>query len=380
MRRKDFLRLSALGALGVGLGKGTSSCNFSHPYPIWQGKRLVLIQLRGGHDGLFAMPFLNSDVVQKARPKLQKTAQKNSIALENGWYCNVMLKKLVPLWETGELIAIPNIGYSQPSRSHFVAQEYWDTGIILNSDVSNLRGTGWLGRHWESKDVINGQPDLFVNPFVNLHGSPTIYDKGESVKAINVLDINPLRWYGDCISGDIGYSNDKLKWINLEINTQLEVLKWFQDFDSFKGRTNASLTQQLERAFDIIKSNMPFVAIHTVLDGFDTHAGEVERLTDLYEDLGGSISNFARNLKQSGQWNDTLVFVYSDFGRTIGENDNGGTDHGHAGLSFLLGGDLRAFSDLRNMQVPELEKSNGQMFLKYGVDFRDLIARVRNFI
>jgi uncharacterized protein (DUF1501 family) len=117
LRRKDFLQLSALGALGVGLGKGLTSCGVSPSYNTWRGKRIVLVQLRGGHDGLFAMPFIGSDVISKERPNLQVASRRNSIELENGWHCNAMLKKLLPLWENGDLIAMPNVGYDQPNRS-----------------------------------------------------------------------------------------------------------------------------------------------------------------------------------------------------------------------------------------------------------------------
>ena len=380
MRRKDFLQLSALGALGVGLGKGFTECGVSPSYTPWKGKRIVLVRLFGGHDGLFAMPFEGSEVINKERPKLQDVAQKNSIKLENDWHLNSMLQELLPLWEKGDLIAIPNVGYDQPNRSHFKAREFWDTGAIIDRDRAHLRGTGWLGRKWESKITGNDLVCSINNPFINLHGSPTIYDKGNSIKALNVTDINALRWYGDLELGESAFFEDKAKDINKKIITQLEVLKWFQDFNSFKGYTDGSLTQQLRRASDIIASDMPFVAIHTELGGFDTHSGELERLTDLYEDFGGAILGFAKNLKQSGHWKDTLVFVYSDFGRSVGENYSGGTDHGHAGLSMLAGGNLNAFKKFRNLQEPEFEMENGMVFLKYGVDFRDLIKQVSGFI
>ena len=72
--------------------------------------------------------------------------------------------------------------------------------------------------------------------------------------------------------------------------------------------------------------------------------------------------------------------MYSDFGRTVGENKSCGTDHGHAGLSLLAGGDLNAFKDFRNFQEPEFEIERGEVFLKYGVDFRDLIKEVSGFV
>ncbi len=357
-----------------------TSCGVSPSYTPWKGKRIVLVQLRGGHDGLFAMPFVGSDIISKERPQLQVSAQKNSVELENGWHWNAMLEKLLPLWESGDLIPIPNVGYDQPNRSHFKAQEFWDTGVIIDGEMAHLRGTGWLGRQWDTQFTGNDLARAITNPFINLHGSPTIYDKGKSIKALNVTDINALRWYRDLELGGSAFYEAKAKKINKEINTQLEVLKWFQDFDSFKGYTNGSLTQQLKRAADIIVSDMPFVAIHTELGGFDTHGGELERLTDLYEDLGGAISGFAKSLNQTGHWKDTLVFVYSDFGRTVSENQSGGTDHGHAGLSMLAGGDLKALRDFRNLQEPEFEIERGEVFLKYGVDFRDVISQVTKFI
>lgn len=348
----------------------------------WKGKRIVLVQLRGGHDGLFAMPFKGSDIMEKERPKLQETALKNAISLENDWYWNEMLQKLLPLWENGDLLALPNVGYEQPNRSHFKAQEFWDTGAIIDDGMAHLRGTGWLGRHWESQASVasSEQHGIIKQPFLNLHGSPTLYDKGSSVKAVNITDLNAIRWYGDLFDRFRRMEESSFGSIESDIQTQVSVMKWFQDFDSFKGYTNGSLMQQLQRAADIIASDMPFVAVHTELGGFDTHGGEKERLTDLYEDLGGAISGFANSLKQSGHWNDTLVFVYSDFGRTVGENHSGGTDHGHAGLSLLAGGDLKAFKGYRKLQEPKFEIERGEVFLKYGVDFRDLISKVSGFV
>jgi hypothetical protein len=77
---------------------------------------------------------------------------------------------------------------------------------------------------------------------------------------------------------------------------------------------------------------------------------------------------------------DTLVFVYSNFGLTVSENQIGGTDHGHAGLSILVGGYLNTFKDHRKLQEPEFEIERGYVFLKYGVDFRNLIDQVKKFI
>jgi hypothetical protein len=81
------------------------------------------------------------------------------------------------------------------------------------------------------------------------------------------------------------------------------------------------------------------------------------------------------NLASLTFWSNNWGVLY-----TVVENQSGGTDHGHAGLSLLAGGDLKAFKDYRKLQEPEFEIERGEVFLKYGVDFRDLISQVTKFI
>jgi uncharacterized protein (DUF1501 family) len=103
------------------------------------------------------------------------------------------------------------------------------------------------------------------------------------------------------------------------------------------------LGSQLKTAAQLIQQEIPIPVIHCTLAGFDTHSGELERLTDLYEDFSKSLNGLANDLTQSGHWDETLVFIYSDFGRTIDENASGGTDHGYSGLSMIAGGNLNKY-------------------------------------
>ena len=143
-----------------------------------------------------------------------------------------------------------------------------------------------------------------------------------------------------------------------------------------KGSYSGEFGSQLMSASQIIQRDLSYPVLHYVLGGFDTHGGQIERLTDLYEDFSVSLSRFAADLKRSGHWKDTLVFVYSDFGRTIDENVSGGTDHGFSGLSLLAGGDLSAFSsfaDISSIPDPRFINRRGELFLAHEHDFREVL-------
>ena len=200
------------------------------------------------------------------------------------------------------------------------------------------------------------------------------------MKAFPLTDANGLKWYEDFYRIEEIQKNGEFNNYYLDLKKQLDLMNWVKDFDSFRGYTDGSLSQQLNRAAEIIQNDLPFVSIHTELDGFDTHGGELERLSELYEDMDVALSDFRLKLKSSGHWKETLVFVYSDFGRTITENESGGTDHGHAGLSLLLGGDLSKFQQYRTIVEPKFVFENGEIFLQYQTDYRDLINSVLSFL
>jgi len=382
VKRKDFLQLSAAGGMSLALWSGIASCGRSVGPPKWKGKRLVLIQLVGGHDGLFAFAPRGHEVLEQKRPNLNQLVVQNGVDISDAWVLNGMLKGLSNLIENGELLLIPGVGYDNPNRSHFKAQEFWDTGEVVDRGKQNLRGTGWLGRFWES-ELHKKQEREF--PFINLHSGRTLYDRGLQTKAYNITDLEPLKWYADYFEDFINSgATDQLvgeeALIYLEMQKQFKQLKWLENTSSFSTFTDGSLTQQLKRATEVIQSDLPYAAIHTQLGGFDTHGGQLERLTDLYPDFAGGLAYLSDKLRESGHWKDTLVFVYSDFGRTIDENRSGGTDHGYSGLSMLAGGDLSRFEHYQKPKELKFTEVRGELFLDYTTDYRDLQKEISQFL
>ena len=108
-------------------------------------KRLVIIHLKGGNDGLNTIIPFNNDIYYNARPKIA-IKKSNVIKLNNEVGFHQSLMPLKNLYETGHLSIINNVGYPNPSRSHFVSTDIWQTA----SDHDKMLDSGWIGRYLDS--------------------------------------------------------------------------------------------------------------------------------------------------------------------------------------------------------------------------------------
>ena len=138
------------------------------------------------------------------------------------------------------------------------------------------------------------------------------------------------------------------------------------------------LGNDLATISSIIGYNKPFKVFHLVHGSYDTHQFQTHRLNQLYNDLGKCLKTFAYDLNKMGEWNNTQVLIYSEFGRSIDENSNGGTDHGTAGPVFVLGGE-QIYESLVNLEPTyEIYSRYNTPMLKHQVDFRDVFKTVIN--
>ena len=110
----------------------------------------------------------------------------------------------------------------------------------------------------------------------------------------------------------------------------------------------------------------------TALGGFDTHVRQPERQAQLLRDLGEGLGALADDLRQAGNWSDTIVLVFSEFGRRVAQNASHGTDHGTANGVLLLGGALGRAGVLN--AAPDLTHLDEGGDLRHQVDFRGIYA------
>jgi uncharacterized protein (DUF1501 family) len=389
MKRREFIA----GSLGTAFLM--NACSGADGFSPWKGKRLVLIQLVGGHDGLFALNQRGISEVEKRRPVLTAEFERQCLDLGNDWALNLRLSALEEMIQSKELYLVPGVGYANPNTSHFKAREFWDSGLLPAETNASNRLTGWLGRAYESNSILNGDRTEILAPFLNLHNGQTVYDKGRSIRAIAYTDEQALEWYSAYFSDYKGQIPVTLR----EYERQLRVVHGSGSLvggrgslvhgrGSLVGSSGSrgagygfgELGRQLETAAGIIGRDLPYPVLHCSLGGFDTHSGEIERLTDLYQDFSGALSQFRNDLVSSGHWKDTLVFVYSDFGRTIDENRSGGTDHGYSGMCMFAGGDLSLFDQYSSYLPSKFIDRRGELFLEYQIDFREILGGVREWV
>jgi uncharacterized protein (DUF1501 family) len=159
-----------------------------------------------------------------------------------------------------------------------------------------------------------------------------------------------------------------------------KIYQWLNQTSPAPGFPASGLGLQLSHAATLIQQDQPFRVIKCSEGGFDTHSGQLTRHDGSYPKLSESLAAFHKFLKTNNLLEQTLVVIYSEFGRTIYENSSLGTEHGTAGPMYVMGGG-KALSDFTNTPfVFETEKLAGTDttdYLKHQIDFRDVFGDIQ---
>jgi uncharacterized protein (DUF1501 family) len=417
--RREFIQtLGATGAAlaglsacgGGGKGSGGGGASGQPPAPIPAAPILVVVNIDGGYDWLNVMPpnaGANLSVYQAKRATLGITDPALLTDLGSGAALNKDLTGLDQLHSLGRVAWIPGIGMPNPNLSHFTSIDLWGQGAAVPA------GTGWLGRFADAAfnpagDVLRGltvTSDLPVmlkgstRSFVSITGAggyvfPAYLLSGSAVPDAATLEAGwgaALNAPATDAATQAAAQAGKL-FFDAQNNTA------FGAGGSLTARTpsvpypgdaaypvtrlngaalSGSLSGQFKLIAQMIAAGLPAQIYFSRLGGWDTHSNQAVDHPNLQRTLGGSIKAFYDDLASittpSGNAQDrVMILAYSEFGRRVQEN-NGGTDHGTAGLSFCVGKAVKgglygAYPDLSNLDA------NGNM--KFTTDFRSLYATV----
>lgn len=288
---------------------------------------VVMIELKGGNDGLNTLIPFRDDNYYRARPSI---AIKKGIALKNNLAMNPYLKQLLPLWHEGKMAWIQGVGYANPSRSHFHSMDIWETASTRHGD-----GKGWLSRVLPARpQAVNGIV-LGDNNLGPMSGAAVaMEDPSTFLRQTKYLNKQHFRPTNPSLAHMLNVQN--------QINTAASELGRIHRGKRSPVRFPTSrFGRKLSLVTQMIINGMDTPVYKVSLDGFDTHAAQTDQHNNLMNHLGGGLKAFSDAMKQAGLWNNVLVISYSEFGRRVAENNSHGTDHGSAAAHFAIGGRVR---------------------------------------
>jgi len=334
MNKRDFLKLAAaapLAASPVRLYAAASSTS----------ARLLLVFLRGGYDASNVLVPVGSSFYYESRPNIAVprpgSAAKAALPLDADWGLHPALgASLLPLYQQGQLAFVPFAGTRDLSRSHFQTQDTIELGQA--HDGRRNYQSGFLNR---LAATLAGQSRA-----ISFTDRVPVAFRGElqvpnmALKQVRKPAVDPVQTaviaemyrdtpYARAIDEGISVRDGVMQNMAAEMEAASRNAITARGFE-LEARRIARLMRD--------RYNVGFVDV----GGWDTHVGQGGAegfLANRLEQLGSGIAAYAAEM--GAQWNDTVVIVLSEFGRTFRENGSRGTDHGHGTVYWIAGGSVR---------------------------------------
>jgi uncharacterized protein (DUF1501 family) len=362
---------------------------------------LVVLQMAGGNDGLnTVVPYANDDY-HNARPRIGLPA-KSVLKINDQVGLHHSLAGFKDLYDAGHLSVIQGVGYPNPNRSHFRSTEIWQTA----SDSERNESYGWLGRYFDNAcagadptvgvSIGRQMPEAFnartptgislENPqsyrfmaghrgrdgemnadeksFRELNQPPedaAMENSGATVGSIGgrVVHQGSVMDFLQRTAMDAELSSDKILAITKKVQNKAEY-------------PTTQLARSLKLVAQLIAGGLATRIYYVSQGGYDTHTNQIGQHERQLSELGDSVKAFVEDLKAQGNLQRVLVMTFSEFGRRVAENANGGTDHGAAAPMFIVGEKVKAGLHGQYPSLAPADLFEGD--LKYNVDFRSVYA------
>lgn len=357
MNRREFIQYSSLVPLAGAFPSAFAAAQ--------KGQRpdqiVVLVELKGGNDGLNTLIPYRDDNYHRARPSLRV---KNGIPLKDDMAMNPYLKNLLPLWKEGHMAWIQGVGYSNPSRSHFHSIDVWETASTRNDAVQ-----GWLSHVLPQRpNAVNGivLGDNNLGPMAGANSSAVaMEDPATFLRQTKYLNKSSYKTPNSSLAHMLNVQNQ----INTAANKLGQVHRGKRSPVRFP---TSRFGRKLELVTQMISNGMDTPVYKVSLEGFDTHASQVDQHNNLMNHLGGGLQAFSEAMKRAGLWNNVMVITYSEFGRRVVQNSSGGTDHGSAAPHIAIGGRVHGGMYGKQPSLAPDQLHDGDLI--HTVDFREVYA------
>jgi uncharacterized protein (DUF1501 family) len=326
MQRRSLLSLLLAGSAGAALAQGGLRVDADSPR---RRSVLVLLELRGGNDGLNTLAPVADPLYRQARSTLA-LSDADALLLADGLALHPALAPLLPLWQSQRLAFALGVGWSRPNRSHFKAADQWATASPAGE------GIGWLAAALDQRR--DPGPLLALGPA----GCPAM-EGGEAL----ALQLSPAELHGRRgASFDPSAAGDNAalrQMLSLEQAGQQDLQRLRRELVLLPPGLEIprnGLGQQVALALRLIGSGACPPVLQLAQGGYDTHANQAARHGLVLAQLAGALAAFAAGLERLPNRPAVTLLAVSEFGRRLRENGSRGTDHGSASVALLFGDQL----------------------------------------
>jgi uncharacterized protein (DUF1501 family) len=390
MERRAFVKSGAIALVTMGLSPSflrrtafgmelTKTAN---------GKILICLFQRGAADALNIVVPHGERAYYAMRPSIAipqptRGAPGGAIDLDGFFGLHPSLAPLKPLYDRGLLAPVHAVGSPSATRSHFDAQDYMESG------TPDVKGTtdGWLNRYLAAKGTCD-ECNIPKVPFraVSLTAqTPRMLEGPSPTVAMNNLDEFTVRATGSSAQRlEALYKTGSADLVHGTGAEMFEAVKMLRAANPRKylPRNGAEYPrsqfgQRLLQIAQLIKANVGLEIAFADIGGWDTHVnqgGSTGQLATRLDDFARSISALVNDL--GDRMDDVVIMTMSEFGRMARENGNRGTDHGHAGALFVIGGSVKGGKVHGKWPGLEQEQLYEGRDLALTTDFRSVFAEV----
>ncbi|MEH1960815.1 MAG: DUF1501 domain-containing protein [Nostoc sp.] len=381
MKRRNFLIQSGIFSTAAITAIGSNAIVARSAIPNSDRQRLIVIFLRGAVDGLNVVVPYSETAYYQARPQIaipQPGKEGGALDLDGRFGLHPALAPLMPFWKENSLAFVHACGSPDPTRSHFDAQQYMENATPGDKHTQD----GWMNR---------------------LLG---VISQKTPIQAVSVGETTPWIFSGRMPVANIASGRNASRPLAIDDRPQLAAA-----FDQLYGGNDAisqtyrqgrmahqAILNDLDSEMNLANNGAPLP------DGFASDAQRLAQLMvkdpriqlgfmalggwDTHVNQGSTQGQLARNLKKLGSglatlvnglgsvYQNTTIVVMSEFGRTVKQNDNGGTDHGHGNVMWVLGGKIRGgkvYGEWPGLSTAQLYQGRD---LAITTDFRDVISAV----
>ena len=380
--RRAFFKRSGLFALSFGVVPELLSRKLFAAIPAQGNEILIVIFQRGAMDGLSMVPPIGDPEYFAGRPNiaLKTMDERPPLTLDGYFALHPSLEPIKKYWDEGSLAFIHQVGSPNNTRSHFDAQDFMETGTPGEKNTQD----GFLNRALAITPGYSHSPLRAVALQPNM--PRMLWGKFPALSMNSIHDFK-IR---DGASSD----SDELSFEKMYQEAADRVFRGVgeETFDAIKemhaaapDKTNdkserypkAPIGKRLAEIAELIKARRGLQLAVTDMGGWDTHVNQGNhkgQLSDRFSELSKAIAAFREDIGSLYQ-NVTLVTL-TEFGRTVKENGNRGTDHGHGSVMMVMGGSVygkKVYGDWKELKSENLYEGRD---MPVTTDFRDVFAEI----